>query len=261
MSTALFTVGWDGDAEFFSFLCCSIRKFATGFGQHTIVFDPAQAYMLDVANQYPEVRQVHVPEREPGHAHQMAIKLQADQFVGPCDAIIFMDCDTHFSSPVTPADFFVNGKPRLVFMDWEAVEKKYHHIPWRAGTSALLGWRVDKETMRSSSVIYLPQTVRATREHIEGRYRQPIGDVMAGPDAWDYHPAQSWFPRQPLSGKPRASEFNLLGNFALRHHYDGYYLHDLERENYNGGPVRQFWSHAGVTAEIREYFDRLLPRA
>lgn len=257
MSTAIFSVGWNGDAEFFSFLCRSIRKFATGFGQHTVVFDPAHAYMLDVANQFPEVRQVHVPERDPGHAHQMALKLQADQFVGPCDSIVFMDCDTHFSSPVTPAMFFVHGKPRLTFMNWDVVEKRYHSIPWRDGTSKLLGWRVNNETMRSSSQIFLSQTVRATREHIERRYGQGIGDVMVHPDAWDAG-FEGWFPRAP-HGRPRASEFNLLGNFALEHHHTGYYLHDLEREGYNAGPVRQHWSHHGITPEMRKYFAEILP--
>lgn len=260
--TSIFTSAYDLDAEWLFYLLATCRKFTTGFAEHVVLYDPTHTPVTNVIRQFEasyNVRPVHMPERYPGHAHQMAMKLSADRFVHPqADTILYLDCDNHFDAPVTPAQFFVGGKPRLCFQNWDEVERLHHPIPWRNGTSNLLGWRVEHETMRCSGPVYLRQTVQATREHVERRFAGigGIGAIMASDHAWDYQ-APQWFPRQPTDGRPRASEFNTLGNFALRHHYDGYYLNDLSRESW-GGPVRQLWSHWGVRPEDRLRLEALL---
>lgn len=260
--TSIFTVAYDLDAEWLYYLLATCKKFATGFQEHVVAYDPTHASVTDVIRQFEatyNVRPVHISERRPGHAHQMALKLSADRFIHPqADTVLYLDCDNHFDAPVTPAAFFVSGKPRLIFQQWDVVERLHHVIPWREGTSNLLGWRVDFETMRAPGAIFLRQTIQATREHVEKRYAG-VGDIhaiMASDHAWN-HTAPQWFPRQPTDGKPRASEFNMLGNFALRYHHDGYYLNDLSREG-AGSPVRQCWSHWGVRPEDRIRLEAIL---
>lgn len=233
--TEICIVTYHKDVEFLKYSLYSIKKFARGFTGVTVVCPERDVEVIEpVCREWgPLDTTVELFDEVDGKGmlHHMAIKCMADRFCGT-DFILHTDSDCIFIEPVTPADYFVDGKPVLLMEHYDRFIDRYPTIlQWKITSEKALRFTCDHETMRRHPAVHPRAVYGGVRARVEKVHKMPFLDYV-------------------LSCKPDFpqgfSEFNVIGGYARKEMADSYHWIDLAGEVAPKDKICQFWSHGGL---------------
>lgn len=175
-----------------------------------------------------------------GFNHHQAMKCYAEVFCPSADFILHTDSDCMFTAPVTPDDYFVNGKPALIKHSYENLRLLQDGAAhWQIPTERALGLKVTYEVMRRHPAVHPAFIYPELRKHIEGIHHTPFTDYVLK--------QQNTYPQG-------FSEFNALGAYALANYSEEYHWIDSEFEEQPTPKLHQFWSWhpKGISADVEK---------
>lgn len=224
----------------------SCQKYASGFRNVIVVYPtPDVDTVKAVCDQFAFVRQHTFDEPADGHAAQNELKSSCDLF-SDADFFLLIDADCVFTDPVTPEQFFMDGKCDLLFTHYDDPSAVWNggRLPWKEITDAALGRECMYETMRRFPFMYPRWLFAGLRAHIEHLHGKSFHDyVHTAPSigrAWHGY-----------------SEFCALGAFALLFHSEKFHGYNTANGGLKPQVVRQFWSHSGLTDAEREMLEEI----
>lgn len=214
----------------------SISKYASGFHEICLALpdheDP-QA-LVRVLGSYtgtiPLRLSAHAQWPENGMLFHEWLIVDADELCPDADFICHVDSDCFFTEPVTQLDYFQDGKPVLMFGEYEWLARRFETpalLFWRTATEAALGGKVVNEFMRRHPAVHYRKTYQKTRDcivHHTGK--SAAAYIRSQQGTWPHGFA----------------EFPTLGEVAWRHFHDDYHWIDHQQ----GRPkdkLIQFWGH------------------
>lgn len=210
----------------------SIEKYATGF-LGTTVLVPEQDKKLFYSTM-PEFAGLKCrtgdewPDK--GMLWHMAQIMRSDEWCPNADFILHTDSDCLFSEPVTPDDYFENGKPILYYENFGSLGRKHPEVlRWQQVVQNCVGFKVLNETMRRHPAVHQRKTYAKSRAEIEQTTKMPCDDYIKS--------QRNEFPQS-------FCEFVTLGNVAMRYFPNNYKLLDMEKNAWPPQKIVQFWSHS-----------------
>lgn len=233
LTTDLFLVTYPKDYPWLEFLFKSINRYVTGFRKLVMVVEE-QDFLSDelatLLNSFgPKAWTVQTcrPYRGtdyPGYTGQAVEKLRAWHYTN-ADRIFILDSDLIFTRPVdleTDARASV-AKPVIIYRPWEEAGEA---ICWHPSTVELLG-NAPFETMCCHPFIFPGWLLHRLWEELGGEEK-----LLQNPPRDD-------------RGAPCISDFNVMGNYALR--FPGEFTpYDHRDEDIPPNFIHQFWSHHTV---------------
>lgn len=162
------------------------------------------------------------------YVDQQYTKCCADQFTQG-DFVLHVDSDCLAKDLVHLPDYFVEGRPKLLFRKWEDVGTA---ICWQAITQHVLKNTPHFEFMPSCGIMYHRSTHELFRRYVEQVHKKDFKKVI-----------------QEVAHRS-FSEFNALGNFSHLFTPDAYAFVRAIGPGHDSypRPFRQFYSHAGIAA-------------
>lgn len=233
--TEIFIVTYHKDAEFLKYSLYSIKKFASGFSGVTVVVPDRDVEIIEpICREWgPDNTTIETfTEIEgKGMLHHMALECSADQFC-LADFFLHIDSDCIFMEPVTPADYFVGGKPVLLMESYERFRDKHPGVlRWKDGTEKAIGREISFEFMRRHPAVHYRDIYAKAREMVETHHKIPFLDwAVSGQNEYP----QSW------------SDYNLLGAAAWIRGRAKYHWINVANSLPPKDKIAQFWSHGGL---------------
>lgn len=226
MKVSILIVSWLQDRSWLDYCLRSIAKFATGFHE-TVVLVPEQERAEFHMERY-SVRWATYPrtsDKAKWHLHHQVMKCHADLWCRGADFVLHTDSDCVFCKPVSPADYFVDGKPVMLM---EAYTRLVGN-PWQVPTQNTLKRLIKHEFMRRHPQVNPIGIYGELRACISELHNRPFDDYVLSLKAdfpWGF------------------SEHNVIGAYAWLAHRDDYHWIDLATGQRPLGKLIQFWSHA-----------------
>lgn len=212
----------------------SIEKYATGFHEVSVWVPNDDVGEMQILEQgYKGVVPLRVTGYEDwpgkGFLKHEELVIHADECCRDADFILHMDSDCIFIEPVTPEDYFVNGKPVLMHARYEWLGRIEPTILcWQEACRRALGWTPEHEFMRRHPAVHPLKTYVMTRQIIERHTGKNVSDFIK--EQKNDHPATF-------------AEFPTLGAVAWRFLSQDYHWVNQEMEVRPKDKVFQFWSH------------------
>jgi hypothetical protein len=237
------------DIEWLEYCLRSFQKFATGFDQVTIAI-PRQgsAPLKKLAATYGVSVWVFDEVFGKGHLHQNAIKCMGDAIMPMMDYVAHIDSDCCFTEPVTPEDYFIDGKPVLVMEPYADIAED-NRRGWKPVTEMAVGFPVTYEFMCRHPAVHPKNLYYQTRKLVEKVTREEF---------------LSFVLRQKSTFPYGFCEFNTLGAYAFENMHNAYHWIDVSKERRPRDKLIQFWSHATPDEELEFRFNgekhKLIPR-
>lgn len=225
MKTEILIVSHRADKAWLEYNLKSIRKFAEGFSGVTLVVPEGDMdAFLPLAKQYGTHIHGHTLA---GHLGAQAQKCLADKHCPEADFILHTDSDCVFTEPVTPEDYFVNGKPVMLIERFSRLAGN----PWASVVEKALGFSPAFETMRRHPQVNSRGIYQDMREHIEQKHGVDFISFVMSQKAdfpWGF------------------TEHCTIGAFALHDHRwrDKYHWVDVAVQPWPKPKLAQFWSHS-----------------
>jgi len=208
----------------------SIERFAHGFSGVTVVapstelrqFNRLKGCKLSFYNRN--------PKSELWHLVAQVQKCLADEYCPEADFVLHTDSDCMFTEPVSPDDYFVAGKPVMLYDTYDNLPRD---IPWKAVVESVLQRPVNYEFMRRHPQVNPIGLYSEFRDCIERLHQMPFQAYVESrkPDfPWGF------------------TEHNIIGAFA---YYDPkwheqYHWHNVATDGFPKEKLIQFWSHSGI---------------
>ena len=240
MTTDILIVSCAKHFAWLRYALLSCKRFATGFRQIKILIPSedleAMTPLLTELSQRDGIgSKVQCYDDWPGKGflrHEHVI-MSSDECTD-ADFVCHIDSDCMFTEPVTPEDYFVNGKPILVHASyhWLVTTQQANLIMWQDASEVALGWRPTEETMRLHPAVHYRKTYAKTRECIEAHTKMPLADFMAS--------GRNEFPQDRV-------EFPVLGAVAWKFFHNDYHWLNQETGQWPYQKLTQFWGHAPPT--------------
>lgn len=231
------------DFPWLAYCLRSIRKFVTGFHQHTVHVPhrdlPALCRLLDQEGPFDNLRIVDGGNEWPGRGfmwrqHEVC---HMDRIALPeSDFIAHLDADSIFTALTTPEQYFEQGKPYLRYAPYSVLGSVV--AQWQTYTQRCLSFPVENETMRCYPFIYPRRLYPTVRYSVECAVRMPFTDYLKAVQPGSHHP---W----------GFSEYNVLGSVAMHHFPEQFRLVDTSREQNPPTNLELFWSHGGITPAVQ----------
>lgn len=220
----------------------SFKKYASGFSEVAIVVPTVDIdKFLYLEKKYstpncPVFIKSFLEYPGKGFLHHMAMTCCADVFLPRMSFILHMDPDCLFHAPVTPDDYFVDGKPVLMIEPYQAIQQAGHagRYGWKKQTEEILKFETPYETMCRHPAVHYKWLYKAMREWIEAKHTTPFIDLVL---------------RQQNAFPQGFGEFNSLGSYAVDRFKDKYHLIDRGFDGEMNDPapkVTQLWSYTGI---------------
>jgi len=232
MTTDIFIRSYAKDFPWLAYALRSIHKFATGFRDVIVVIPDT-----DDLSQLTVEKVFKVADVMPGYMQQQCTKMHADTF-SDADTYLFMDSDCVLTEPVTPETFMTDGMPNWIYTPWKSLGADAHNA-WFEPMAKCLGEEPPAEFMRRH-----PQLIpRWALQEFRGFVPEKHGVSL-----------EHYIGSQALG---RFSEFNCIGFYLWLHHRKKINWHNTD----DGLPptvLRQYWSHGGLTPEIRAELEPIL---
>jgi hypothetical protein len=235
MATTLFIRTCVKDFEWLEYCFRSIDKYASGVKEGVVGISVSD--LGKVPEEWKDrYRWVETEDDlDNGYIIQQMVKLYADIYCPGADSIFYMDSDCVFTEPVSPEDYFIDGKPRMLYTPYTELPR---HVPWQDITSRVLGWYPDDEYMRQHPLILSVETLKDFREWYEKRFARTLCEG--------------------LKRLREFSEFNAIGAWASKYRKDSYvWVRVPDNPDAPPGKVLQEWSWGGLTPEIREKLEKI----
>lgn len=233
MTVEIFIVSFVGDIEYLRWNLKSILKFCSGFSGVTLLVPVSQiADFHDLQKEYGVTLKAFQEAPGKGHIHHQAMECCADRWCPDADFILHTDSDCVFTEPVTPEDYFVDGKPVLCIQRYSTLPPE---VPWKSVTENIVRFECLYETMRRHPAVHYRQLYKDTRKHVEAVHKFPFTPFVLTlkPD----------FPQG-------ISEYNLLGAIALTDKWKHrYHFVDMDSQPAPHSKLSQMWSKAPPNQE------------
>lgn len=248
MRTDIFIVSVGKHFNYLKYCLRSIQKFASRFNRVLVLF-PEQdkdAFGPMAAEYNGPVPLKGIPFSEwpnLGMVHHMFQIMQADQW-SDADLILHTDSDCVFTEPVTPEDYIQDGKPVLMYGDfeWLCTTQQANLRMWQEVTINAIGAPVPVETMRRHPAVHCRDLYQKAREAIERHTGKGLVEFMRA--------QRNEFPQS-------FCEFVTLGNVAWREMKDRYHWIDQQRDGFPPQKINQAWSHQPPTQENLSLYQKL----
>ncbi len=236
-------VSYAKDVEWCRFNLASIRKYARGFSGVKVLVPVGDAHFFEpMAEQQstpetPIVVKTYKPNAGAEFNHHQAMKCYADVWCPEADFILHTDSDCIFTEPVTPDDYFVDGRP-ILLKERYANFNGQGPVIWQKPTEEAIGVKCEWETMRRHPAVHYRNIYGSVRDCIEKRHSMPFTEYVVTRGKGGY----------PDLG---FSEFNTLGSFAEYFFSGSYHVIELPSDNVPPAKLSQAWSWEGITPQIR----------
>lgn len=225
MTTDIIIRSYSSDFEWLKYCLRSIQRFATGFRRTVVIVPQGQVPPTGTAESV-----FYIQETMPGYMAQQNDKLHADAF-SDAEFLLFMDSDTIFTRPITPADAVSDCR----YTVW--LYTPYSSLPnddaqmWKCVTEKALKQPVDYEFMRRHPLCAPRWALEEFRRWMLREHGMPLERYIA---------------QQP---NREFSEWNALGAWLWLHHRDKILWQNTDEEL--GAPfVHQSWSYGGFNPDI-----------
>ena len=196
---------------------------------------------------YPEVR-------GKGMLQHMAKMAEADELVPAGTAFVMhMDADCMFHTSSTPEDFFTDGKPDYLFRPYHSLISVDPLNPgskvisdcyqWKTHTEQQLGFRCPDYTMTRHPTVFPIEFYKHYRDFLSFVHRQPYTDFFLS--GRNEHPQDRM-------------DFTAMGAWAKRYIGDRFNWIDVSAGSYPADRLKAYWSHGGITPEIRHEIEGFL---
>lgn len=223
-------VSYAKDLPYLRWCLESIKKFATDFSGVTLVVPSVEiGDFKDFAQETNWKLRVYnrTEDKRKWHLAAQVEKCLADQHCPDADFILHTDSDCIFTEPVTPDDYFVNGKPVMVIEAYSRLKGN----PWQSIVRKALGWLPEYETMRRHPQVNPVGIYADVRQRVERVNRMRFAD---------------WVLMQKGDFPFGFTEHNTIGAVALRdlRWRTAYHWIDAGKETPPKEKLLQFWSHS-----------------
>lgn len=215
----------------------SCKRYATGFRQVKVLIpDDDLSAMTPLLTELSTKGGIDIVvqcyEDWPGKGflrHEHVI-ICSDQFTD-ADFVCHIDSDCMFTEPVTPEDYFRDGKPVLVHASfhWLVNFQQANLGMWQVAVEKAVGWVPTQETMRLHPAVHYRRTYSLARECIETHTGMSCADFIRS--------CENSFPQT-------FAEFPTLGAVAWRLSHEDYHWLDQEKGEWPYQKLTQWWSHA-----------------
>jgi hypothetical protein len=229
MKTGILIVTHIKDCAWLQYCLRSIKKFATGFAEVMLVVPCDELSHFVAEARTFECRVAGFDQAPPpyGHLDHQVQKCLADSHLSDCDFILHLDSDCMFIEPVTPDDYFVDGKPVLLLQSYKSLSADVQG--WKAVTEKALGIETPFETMRRHPAV-----------HYKTIY-QPVREAVAAEHGMRF---RKYVLAQKATFQYGFSEFNTLGAWVVANCPTKYQLIDVGTMPRPKDKLVQFWSHS-----------------
>lgn len=258
----IFLKTYKNDFPWLRYALISIAKFAKGFDRVCVAMgtEDLLEYKGNPDHQYAEVRdyfkqmglplELYVtPPPYDGYIGQQLAKIGAPQLIRQPDGIIFyFDSDCIFTEEANITDYIDDGKLQLLFTPYEAMRDPItgeYAVPWKGVTEQFMRMPVENEYMRRHPLLYWAEDLIEFKTDILKVWKQtglPHVDTLKG----------------IVDQMSTFSEFNAIGSYVHRWAPEGYHFINTQTESLPNPKVKQYWSHGGLTQEIRQDIERRL---
>lgn len=238
MTTDILIVSVGKHFNYLKYCLRSIAKFASGFGQVRLVvpgvdFEAA----VNLVRENCPTAHVTCGDEWPGKGflwHEYIVTTAPEHCPG-ADFILHMDSDCVFTEPVKPEDYFIEGKPILMYasFDW-LVPQQGNLLNWKVAAQNALGFEVTQETMRRHPAVHYRKTYAKTKDCIEDHHDTSLA---------------AYIMQQKESFPQSYAEFPTLGAVAWKFFPRDYFWWDQEINGFPRPKLMQAWSHREVTNE------------
>jgi hypothetical protein len=182
-----------------------------------------------------------------GYTFQMYQKMTADDF-SDADLIILWDSDLMLTASADLSLLVDRCVPIIEYQEWDEAVTHSERI-WRGPTSLMMGIDLDREYMCGVPFIYWRETFSKCRNQIARTHRRSFYDCIYSDTPF----SAATFMTHPM----KLADFEALGLTAAAFESDCYiFRHNKDRPK--DWPWKLYWSHGGLTPEIRAELDALL---
>lgn len=238
---SIFIRTYAGDAQWLEYCLLSLGLYAQHFEEVVIAVPGGEDYekIAPIVASAPIVNGNLIAleddlRLEKGYIDQQFTKLCADIYCRG-NYIMHIDSDCIAQKIFNPGQFLDGNRPYLLIRKWEDAGTA---ATWRKPTEKCLETPSHFETMCALPIVHNRAIYHLLRQRIEEIYPVDFLTYMRGRDTF--------------------SEFNVLGNFALHYLPDWYSFVRAGVEDGFPRPLKQYWSHGGITPEIQAEIDSAL---
>lgn len=235
MTTCIFIRTYRNDLPWLKYCLRSIAKFVSGVDQIVIAIPETDRSEIEKFGLTRE-RIVYVSDNS--YLWQQYDKMISDTTT-ECDYILHVDSDNCFMRPFGMSEMFVDSKPWMLITPYSTFNPG--EMPWQPITSKILGFVPEFETMRRLPLLYPRWLYGELRNHVTKVHGKSLRDYVS---------------EQP--GK-NLSEFNALGSYAHKFHYEAFRWIDTTKvSELPPTAIKQYWSYHGVQEEHRKEMEAIL---
>lgn len=251
----MFIVTYSKDFCWLEYCLMLIKKYCTGFQGVTVahpniekeLFSPLVERFLVRLHGYDEVN-------GKGMIQHMVKMAEADLIVpSSTKFVLHLDADCMFKMQVSPEHYFTNSRPDYLYRAWESLSKTDPHNPlgrvvsdciqWRTPTDNQLGFNTEIFGMCRHPSVMPIGFYRPYRNYVAGVHGKSFEDYMME--------GRNEFPQNRM-------DWTAMGAWAWKFMRDDFNWIDVEKPNYPIDRLRAYWSHGGITPEIREEIEGFL---
>lgn len=190
-----------------------------------------------------------------GMLQHMVKMAEADQIVVPgTKYVLHLDADCMFRMPTTPEHYFWQDKPYYLIRTWDSLGAPDPRDPtrkivsdcaqWKPATDTQLGFDTPWYTMCMNTAVFPVDFYARYREHVASVHRRPFADHMLA--------GRNEFPQTSM-------DWTAMGAFAKRFMPERFTWFDVCDGNpYPVDRKKAYWSHGGLTEEIRAEIEGFL---
>lgn len=206
------------DLEWLAYCLRSIHKYCTGYRNIIVCIPEQQKFHLDKMNLTAE-KQVYCRSYFNDYVGQQVTKLSSFQYTD-AEYILFVDSDCMFNAPCNISEFFF--KESLPILYGRPFENLGDAMCWKSPTEWSLRETVQWETMCRFPMIHRRSVVEDCFNLLT--INGAMKELEKAPQGFLF------------------SEFNTMGNFAIKYHSDKYHFVDVTKEQVPPPIVNQGWS-------------------
>lgn len=234
--TDLVLKSYSNDYEWLCYSLRSVHKFATGFREIVIITSDSP---LSSEGCYGKERWiVHHQKLTDGYIDQQRVKLHADAFTD-ADYILYLDSDTVFTKPVTPATFIVDGKPIWMMTPFASIGEDAKKA-WFAVMTKFMGKEPQFEFMRRLPFCFPRWLLVELRKFCLEKHGKSLADYIKA------QPGRAF------------SEFNVAGAFAYERFRSEFHWINTEVDVWPEQIVFQSHSWSGLTDEVKAKLEEIV---
>ena len=184
-----------------------------------------------------------------GYTFQMYQKMTADDFTD-AELIILWDSDLMLTGPASIERLLSeDGKPIIEWEDWNQAVTHSERI-WRGPTSLMMGMDLNHEYMCGVPFTYWRETFSKCRNQIARTHRRSFFDCLYS----DVPFSAATFMTHPM----KLADFEALGLTAAQLEPRDRYRFRHSSNRPKDWPFKLYWSHGGLTPEVRAELDAIL---